>query len=915
MAYAQTATLFFLTLVKEWEYLFLHAKIRHHLFSSCLENCKRPVQSITEVCGDFEDILTQIHTEPTTKTASFVNSVAMLMDERSPSNDFCPENDLRKITRKKACDFLSCMLHGKAGFCKTESFQQSRHGILHQAGFSNEFDCLHAQDFSTRRKYTFKRSRMASKRISLLTPSHAFHQSKNPYVSSAPLQIQRDSTCNISKLHDNNIQILNKGCLGPTQAIGEARKIHGNSCLNDPHRLCHNQTVSSNRPDSCPCGQKCVFHCKPQLGNAKQTLSEASIETLYIDSNVEDLPNIQFSMANEETAETCRQFEVFYKSKFSRSSPRGILHTSTESNKMESSLKTSPDISESARIRNVRPLVQCSKPQSQASLLPLMRPLSESFLQPPDHQLPLPPPPPPPLPPASSLLPSKPLVSSLLRPSPPGPPPPPPGSLSSCLSTPQSCKNSLESNTRERRPKMKQLVWDKIAGAMTAKTVWENTGLTSISMDVKELESLFAVNSNNPATENKINLSHRRKDTKIHVIDIKRAHNISIQLSSLRKPLAELCKAVIDVDLNYLSAEMLNVLHLTLPTKEDIYLLKEYKGDPLQLAEVEKYYLDIMKIPRPEMKIQVFIFKQQYGSISQKVQENLRLIELACQQMKDSKSFVKILEMVLAVGNHLNGDTLRGAAKGFKLNALLKLMDVKGCNKKTTLLHFVVTELMKVDEQVGNLSAEMYAVKLAANLTLDHIHTSLGELGQGISVVEKEILQVTAEICKELESGESFLQLIGPFLEFARLGTSTLKNTANVVFNKLQDVARYFGEPLHDERHTDLFHTMGEFLHMFDRVSKEIQEERIKRKKSSFGSQAATIKPQQVCVKSSLPVPGKECQDPVKMQDKIKESVGVAGGESSNVLFESVTATTSISQKTGVPESPAYDSDWSTGSS
>lgn len=56
--------------------------------------------------------------------------------------------------------------------------------------------------------------------------------------------------------------------------------------------------------------------------------------------------------------------------------------------------------------------------------------------------------------------------------------------------------------------------------------------------------------------------------------------------------------------------------------------------------------------------------------------------------------------MVLAVGNHLNGGSCRGSASGFKLEALLKLMDVKGRNKKTTLLHFVVAELLKTDEQV-----------------------------------------------------------------------------------------------------------------------------------------------------------------------------------------------------------------------
>ena len=54
----------------------------------------------------------------------------------------------------------------------------------------------------------------------------------------------------------------------------------------------------------------------------------------------------------------------------------------------------------------------------------------------------------------------------------------------------------------------------------------------------------------------------------------------------------------------------------------------------------------------------------------------------------------------MAVGNYLNGDTSKGDAKGFKLDALLKLVDVKGSNKQMSLLHFVVAELLKVDGQV-----------------------------------------------------------------------------------------------------------------------------------------------------------------------------------------------------------------------
>jgi len=43
----------------------------------------------------------------------------------------------------------------------------------------------------------------------------------------------------------------------------------------------------------------------------------------------------------------------------------------------------------------------------------------------------------------------------------------------------------------------------------------------------------------------------------------------------------------------------------------------------------------------------------------------------------------------------MNVGTNRGDAKAFKLDTLLKLVDIKGTDGKTTLLHFVVQEIIR----------------------------------------------------------------------------------------------------------------------------------------------------------------------------------------------------------------------------
>jgi hypothetical protein len=71
-------------------------------------------------------------------------------------------------------------------------------------------------------------------------------------------------------------------------------------------------------------------------------------------------------------------------------------------------------------------------------------------------------------------------------------------------------------------------------------------------------------------------------------LDIKRAHNVSIQLRSLRILLPKLLDALRGMDYNILTSEVLMVMHNTLPNEEDTKLLQSFKGDIIQLAEIER---------------------------------------------------------------------------------------------------------------------------------------------------------------------------------------------------------------------------------------------------------------------------------------------------------------------------------------
>ena len=115
----------------------------------------------------------------------------------------------------------------------------------------------------------------------------------------------------------------------------------------------------------------------------------------------------------------------------------------------------------------------------------------------------------------------------------------------------------------------------------------------------------------------------------------------------------------------------------------------------------------------------------------------------------------------------MNAGTNRGDMKAFKLDTLLKLVDIKGTDGKTTLLHFVVQEIIKSEglgssdvnnpqavhhqlsstkkeeefrkqglQIVSGLSRELGSVKGAAGMDSDVLSSYVSKLEMGLEKVK-----------------------------------------------------------------------------------------------------------------------------------------------------------------------------------
>jgi len=99
--------------------------------------------------------------------------------------------------------------------------------------------------------------------------------------------------------------------------------------------------------------------------------------------------------------------------------------------------------------------------------------------------------------------------------------------------------------------------------------------------------------------------------------------------------------------------------------------------------------MEIMHIPRLEERLKAFSVKRSFETKITTLKESLDVVSAAVAEAKNSKKFLGILELTLAVGNYINGGTNRGRAFGFKLDSLHKLADVK-TNNGSNLLGYIV---------------------------------------------------------------------------------------------------------------------------------------------------------------------------------------------------------------------------------
>ncbi|KAL0692102.1 hypothetical protein Bca4012_059282 [Brassica carinata] len=427
---------------------------------------------------------------------------------------------------------------------------------------------------------------------------------------------------------------------------------------------------------------------------------------------------------------------------------------------------------------------------------------------------------------------------------------------------------SAEGETDPSRPKLKPLHWDKVRASSDRATVWDQLKSSSFRVNEDRMEHLFGCNSASSAPKEPVK---RRSvmppaENENRVLDPKKSQNIAILLRALNVTREEVSEALLDGNPESLGAELLETLVKMAPTKEEEIKLREYSGDVTKLGTAERFLKTILDIPFAFKRVEAMLYRANFDSEVKYLRNSFQTLEEASLELKASRLFLKLLEAVLMTGNRMNVGTNRGEAKAFKLDTLLKLVDIKGVDGKTTLLHFVVQEITKsevttttIDETtlhgnkdgfrkqglqvVAGLSRDLVNVKKSAGMDSDVLSGYVTKLETGLDKLRAFLKTSTPG---------KFFDSMKTFLKDAEEEIRKIKGEERKAMSMVKEVTEYFhGDAAKEEAHPlRIFMVVRDFLGVLDNVCKEVKT--MQEMSTTMGS--ASARSFRISATASLPV-------------------------------------------------------------
>ncbi|XP_078155716.1 formin-like protein 1 [Carex rostrata] len=385
---------------------------------------------------------------------------------------------------------------------------------------------------------------------------------------------------------------------------------------------------------------------------------------------------------------------------------------------------------------------------------------------------------------------------------------------------------------RNEGSRLKPLFWDKVPSNSNRVMAWDHLKSGSFQLNEEMIQSLFgcktAANGPGKLFNTKMGVCSTDAEN-VLIMEQKKSQNIAILLKALHMSKEQVCEALLEGNVANIGSEVLEALMKMSPNKDEESKLKEHRDDsPFKLGPAEAFIKAVIEIPFAFKRVDAMLFIADFEHEVSYLKGSFRILEGACNELRNCRLFHKLLDAVLKTGNRINSGTHRGDAKAFKLDTLLKLGDIKSNDGKTTLLHFIILEVIKSEKLapqfITSLESELANVKKASTIDPNELTRTVSKLSNGIEKV-RNVIQLNRPFVGN-GMGLSFNERMSVFLQRAEEEMLEIQDRENVVLSSVIDMAEFFhGDSVKEENEPfRIFGVVRDFLTLLDsKICKEAE--------------------------------------------------------------------------------------------
>ncbi|KAF0984008.1 hypothetical protein FDP41_007923 [Naegleria fowleri] len=392
--------------------------------------------------------------------------------------------------------------------------------------------------------------------------------------------------------------------------------------------------------------------------------------------------------------------------------------------------------------------------------------------------------------------------------------------------------------------------FDQINKTTLNNTVFMTKGIASKTnkiieeIDLDQLTSCFSTKKKeDPGKDAKP--SDKKKEVK-SMLDPKRSYAVSLQLGSLRGTSYEqLKKAIIVMDEKVVTADNIGTVKQIAPEQEEIDTVNTYDGPLDELAEPDKFFKVMDGIPNLKGRLDAWEFKFKFPDISGKIRPDIQNLTLACKEMQNSKGFIRLLSIILAIGDG-----------------------------KSSLLQYIVKFVQEKEPEVAKFDTELEHVQAATRVNISTLEEDLEELRKGQNILQTQIQKAQEDALEN----DGFVEKMLPFAEKVENTIIKIKEDMDVMKSHLEEVAELYNESKDDllKEPDKFFQMIDAFVQQFKQAAeKNVQQQKADEKK-------------------------KKAEEEKLKKEKLKEELKKGGTTSTRLGGTSTTAGSSNTKPSGI---------------